>query len=70
MAYSDSHGIDTITKIQLPGIIPNDNNPPLSSPASPQTITPLPPKIRNTRAPPALTGPTVNDHNDDPSYSS
>jgi hypothetical protein len=67
MAYSDSHGIDTITKIQLPDIIPNDNNLPLSSPASPQTITPLPPKIRNTRAPPALTGPTVNDHNDDPS---
>ena len=61
--YSDSHGIDAISKIQLPAIIHNDKNPPLSSPASPQNITPLPPKIRNTRAPPALTGPAVDDHN-------
>jgi aldose sugar dehydrogenase len=63
IAYSDFHGTDAITKIQLPGIIPNNNNAPLSSPASPSTITPLPPKIRNTRAPPALTGPTLNDPN-------
>jgi glucose/arabinose dehydrogenase len=66
IAYSGSHGTDAITKIQLPGIIPNDNNPPplSSSPSSPPTITtPLPPKIRNTRAPPAITGPTLNDPN-------
>lgn len=62
IAYSDFHGTNAITKIQLPGIIPNNNNAPLSSPASPSTITPLPPKIRNTRAPPALTGPTLAWH--------
>jgi glucose/arabinose dehydrogenase len=44
-------------------VLHNDNNPHLSPPASPQTVTPLPPKIRNTRALPALTGPTVDDHN-------
>ena len=61
--YSDPRSTNAITKIQMPGIIHNDNNPPLSPPASPQTVTPLPPKIRNTRAPPALTGPTLNDPN-------
>jgi glucose/arabinose dehydrogenase len=61
--YSDPRSTNAITKIQMPGIIHNDNNPHLSPPASPQTVTALPPKIRNTRAPPALTGPTLNDHN-------
>ena len=58
--YSDPRGSNPITKIQLPGIVTNENNPP-SPPSSPSIIiTPLPPKIRNTRAPPAITGPTLN----------
>jgi hypothetical protein len=62
----------TITKIQLPGIIPNNNNnpSPISPPtfptspqASPSALPPAPPIIHNTRARPALGGPTLNDPN-------
>ena len=63
-SLDSSQTTDAVTKVQLPGIIPNDNNPSPSSPSSsvsPKSIPPLPPTIRNTRAPPALTGPTLND---------
>ena len=65
--YSDPRDTNPFTKIQLPGIVTNENNtPPLSSsPASPSTIiAPLPPKIRNTRTPPAITGPTLYPYTD------
>src|SRR5918911_1452584 len=60
----------TITKIQLPGIIPNINGnsssptilPPTSTPSVSQSPPP-PPIIRNTRAPTAAGGPTLNDPN-------
>ena len=65
----DSHGTAaTITDVQFPGIVPNNNNtnPPTTSPksppASPSTLT-LPPIIQNSRARPALGGPTLNDPN-------
>src|ERR687887_669884 len=56
------------TDVQFPGIVPNNNNtnPPTTSPksppASPSTLT-LPPIIQNSRARPALGGPTLNDPN-------
>ena len=83
-SYSDNSDIATITKIQLPGIIPNinNNNNNASSPSAtpspsgsaasnaasnnPQPSAPpsLPPIVhRNTRARPAIGGPTLNDPN-------
>src|ERR687886_236945 len=78
-SYSDNSDIATITKIQLPGIIPNINNnnnnsaspSPSGSAASnaasnnPQSASsPLPPIVhRNTRARPAIGGPTLDDPN-------
>jgi aldose sugar dehydrogenase len=60
----------TITKIQVPGIIPNSNN---NNPSSDFSNTlnvssdnnnpPPPPIIHNTRARPSLTGPILNDPN-------
>ena len=67
---SNFYGNDSITYIQLPGVIPSINNSvsPTPSPASPSvsqpTLSPPPPPItRNTRAPPAPGGPTLNDPN-------
>jgi aldose sugar dehydrogenase len=67
----------TITNIQLPGIIPNNNNnPPAShssdtgfvtntnpSSSNPQSAAPPATVHRNTRARPAIGGPTLNDPN-------
>ena len=65
------YGNGSIINIQLPGIIPSINNsiptpsPPPSTPTISQpTLSPPPPPItRNTRAPPAPGGPTLNDPN-------
>jgi hypothetical protein len=63
----------TITKIQLPGIIPNNNSPSsdfsvTSNASSNNNINninspPPPPITHNTRARPAIGGPTLNDPN-------
>jgi glucose/arabinose dehydrogenase len=67
---SNFYGSGSITKIQLPGIIPSINNsispPPPSLPPPPisqPTLSPPPPPpiIHNTRAPPAPGGATLND---------
>jgi aldose sugar dehydrogenase len=76
---SDFSTTATITKIQLPGIIPNNNNhsPPSSAPSpsfdfantfnassnNNNNNPPPPPITHNTRARPSLTGPTLNDPN-------
>jgi aldose sugar dehydrogenase len=72
-AYATSSSHDTaaiITNIQLPGIIPNSNNnnsayvfPSNSTSASHLNSPPPQPIIHNTRAPPAIGGPTLNDPN-------
>jgi aldose sugar dehydrogenase len=54
----------TITKIQVPGIIPNNNDFSNTSNVSSNNNNPPPPPItHNTRARPSLTGPTLNDPN-------
>ena len=54
---SDFRGTATVSNVQFPGIIPSINN---SIPASPLISRPPPPIIRNTRAPTAPGGPTLN----------
>jgi aldose sugar dehydrogenase len=68
-SHPDFNTAATIAKIQFPGIIPsnNNNNNPSSDSATPNLAsnsTPSPPIVhRNTRARPALEGPTLNDPN-------
>jgi hypothetical protein len=64
ITLSDFHSSATVTNVQLPGIISNSNNSITGSPPSSQPFpsSPAPlPIIRNTRAPPALGGPTLSD---------
>jgi aldose sugar dehydrogenase len=72
-SHSNFNTAATITNIQFPGIIPNDNNPPPAS-TSPSSDFPTasnrsndnpppPPITKNTRARPSPVGPTLNDPN-------